>query len=313
MGLRVLWLLLLLVIVSPLAAQDDEAGMLVKGSFESETLGRDYEYFVYLPAGYEASELRYPVVYMLHGRGDDMYAWWNVKDLLDTLIASEELPPLIAVMPDVPSSDRASYYIDSEYTGADFPSEKVETAFFSDLIPHIDASYRTIATRAGRVIAGYSMGGYGAIRYALAHPDVFQSAIVLSPAVYTPQPPLDSSARLFGAFGVGDTLFDEARYESLNYPALIESFKAAELPLYLFLAVGDDEWKHPDSADQLHDLDMETHLLYNRIRRVPRVVPELRVYDGGHDWELWRRGFEEGIRFASRFIAAPQGGDAVQD
>lgn len=294
---------LLLVMMNPLAAQDAPRGTATTASFESETLSRAYEYFVYLPAGYEANaDRRYPVIYLLHGRGDDYYAWLNGIGVLDTLIAAGDIPPVIAIMPDVPSSDRASYYIDSAYTGADFPTEPVETAFFNELIPYVDATYPTIATREGRVIGGYSMGGYGALRYALAHPDVFIGAIVLSPAVYTPQPPQDSSTRLFGAFGVGEMLFDEARYASLNYPALFESFVTSNLALYMFIAVGDDEWKNPAPEDYLHDIDLEAHLLYNRARRVPKLLAELRVYDGGHDWNVWRRGFEEGLRYISRFL-----------
>lgn len=297
-------LILLLVTMKPLAAQDAPRGQTTAASFESQTLGRAYDYYVYLPAGYdEQSDQRYPVLYLLHGRGDDYFAWLNGIGVLDKLIAAGDIPPLIAIMPDMPSSKRASYFIDSAYTGADFSAEPVETAFFSDLIPHIDASYPTITKREGRVIGGYSMGGYGALRYALAHPDTFIGAIVLSPAVYTPQPPQDSSTRLFGAFGVGDTLFDETRYTELNYPALFDSFVASDLALYMFIAVGDDEWKNPTVEDQYHDIDMEAHLLYNRARRWPKLLAELRVYDGGHDWDVWRRGFEEGLRYVSRFLA----------
>ena len=62
------------------------------------------------------------------------------------------------------------------------------------------------------------MGGYGAIRYSLAHPDLFVASIVLSPAVYIPKPPDDSSTREFGAFGRGHDLFSTPIYKSLNYP-----------------------------------------------------------------------------------------------
>ena len=300
-----LWCLVLIwgmAMVPNAAAQDDAGGTVDMARFESATLGRDYEYHVYLPAGYADSGLRYPVIYLLHGRGDDLYGWLNGVNVLDSLIASGEISPVIAIMPDMPSSDRASYYIDSAYTGADFPAEPVETAFFADLIPHVDATYRTLATREGRAVGGYSMGGAGAIRYTLAHPDQFAAGIVLSPAVYVPLPPVDSSTRLFGAFGVGETLFDETQYTALNYPALFEPFAATELSVALFIAVGDDEWKNPTEEDRLHDLDMEAHLFYNLARRVPRLLAEFRVYDGGHDWDVWRPGFEEGLRYVNRFL-----------
>ena len=82
------------------------------------------------------------------------------------------------------------------------------------------------------------------MRYSLAHPDLFGAAIVLSPAVYFPEPPDDSSTREFGAFGKDKRLFVEKIYRQLNYPALFESFEATGLPLPMFIAVGDDEFKN---------------------------------------------------------------------
>lgn len=273
---------------------------IIRTDFFSETLQRTYQYQIYLPSGYDASTENYPVIYLLHGRGDTMDAWLNIRGSLDQLIASGDIPPLIAVLPDMPSNDRASYYIDSQYTGNLYRAEAVETAFFADFIPHIDQTYRTNAERAGRFIGGYSMGGYGAIRYALAHAEQFTGALILSPAVYTPLPPVDSSTREFGAFGLGDQLFDEAIYQSLNYPALIENMDFSPTPLDFFIAVGDDEWKHPAPEDRLHDLDVESHLFFNQVARVSAFTAQFRVYDGGHDWLVWERGFIEGIQFLMR-------------
>ena len=210
-------------------------GEIQQAKFASATLGRDYHYYIYLPAGYETSGKRYPVFYLLHGRGDNMSAWATITRDLDRLFASGDLPPFLAVMPDFPSSSKAGYYVDSAYTGVDYPAEAVETAFFTELIPEIDKAYRTIPDRQSRAVAGYSMGGYGALRYLLAHPDKFMGAVVMSPAVYTPLPPAGSSTREFGAFGKGSQLFDAAAYQSKNYPALWAGFHRREtqiLPLY---------------------------------------------------------------------------------
>lgn len=286
------------------SAQGETAGTMQSVEFASETLGESVAYNLYLPAGYDASDKRYPTLYLLHGRGDDMRGWTQIADTLDTLIADGKIPPVIAILPDAPWSERASYYVDSQYTGTPV-GMSVETAFTQELVAHVDAAYRTVADRSARVVGGYSMGGYGAMRYVLAHPDVFSAAIVLSPAVYYPLPPVDSSTREFGAFGVGDGLFDEAVYQSLNYPALLETFDAAHLPVAMFIAVGDDEWKNENPDDYLHDLDMEAHLLFNRVARVQSITSEFRVYDGGHDWVVWRRGFVEGMQFlASRLRSA---------
>src|SRR5688572_22828110 len=85
-----------------------EPGTISAASFRSVTLGEDIAYNVYLPAGYEGSDKRYPVLYLLHGRGDSMAAWTQVKGELDAMIAAGEIPPLIAIMPDAPWSSRAS-------------------------------------------------------------------------------------------------------------------------------------------------------------------------------------------------------------
>src|SRR5436190_19954759 len=86
-------------------------GTLTSSSFRSTTLGEDVAYNVYLPAGYSSTAKRYPVLYLLHGRGDSMSAWTQVKGRLDALIADGSIPPTIAIMPDAPWSTRASYYV----------------------------------------------------------------------------------------------------------------------------------------------------------------------------------------------------------
>jgi enterochelin esterase-like enzyme len=285
-----------------MAAQENGESQILDVDFNSETLERTYQYKVYLPEGYDRSEQSYPVIYLLHGRGDTMAAWLNVRSTFDELIANESIPPMIAILPDMPSSDRGNYYVDSAYTGMLYHGEAVETAFFTDLIPHVDSSYRTLAQRESRMVGGYSMGGYGAIRYSLAHPDTFMGAIVLSSAVYTPLPPKDSSTREFGAFGDDVDLFNEDIYTRLNYPALLSDF-SSEYRLNLFIAVGDDEWKHPDLEDREHDLDFESHRFFNSVSRVPSIVSEFRVYDGGHDWDVWQTGFIEGIRYLSQYLS----------
>jgi enterochelin esterase-like enzyme len=293
-----------LVLVAAGSVSAAAQGTISSKSFRSATLGEDIAYNVYLPSGYADSTSRYPVLYLLHGRGDSMSAWTRVQSELDSLIAAGDIPPLIAVMPDAPWSSRASYYVDSEYTGAD-PGRKVETAFIRDLIPHVDATYRTLTTRNGRGIGGYSMGGYGALRYSLAYPELFGASIVLSPAVYVPTSPSDSSTREFGAFGQGGSLFVDANYKRLNYPALLGPFAQKGLTSHMFIAVGDDEFKNPAPADAIHDLDFEAHVLFNQIVRVPNMTSELRVVDGGHDWDVWTPTFVEGVKDIFTYIGAP--------
>lgn len=172
--MKTMWMLLIVVLLlSPLTAYSQGGGTVVADSFVSATLGRPYQFNVYLPAGYQESESRYPTVYLLHGRGDTKDAWLNIRDMLDRMIAEGAIPPVIAVLPDMPSLSAAGYYIDSQYRGG----EALERAFFNDLIPYVDSTYHTLADPGSRIVGGYSMGGYGAMRYALAHPEVFAGAL----------------------------------------------------------------------------------------------------------------------------------------
>src|SRR5262245_20509588 len=90
-----------------------ETGSIAEGGFRSAELGVDLNYLVYRPAHYETARMSgLPVLYLLHGRGDSMDAWRKAKDDLDQLIFEKRILPLIAIMPDAPSSRRAGYYVD---------------------------------------------------------------------------------------------------------------------------------------------------------------------------------------------------------
>lgn len=282
------------------------AGALEEHSLSSQALGRELRYAVYLPVGYAESGQRYPVLYLLHGRGDNLASWARIKPELDALIAAGAVPPLVAILPDAPTSQRGNYYVDSAYTDAALPGAPVETALLTELRPHVEAAYRVHTDRAARLVGGYSMGGYGALRYLLAYPEVFSGALVLSPAVYTPLPPADSSAREFGAFGRGAERFVAEVYERQNYPALLAGFAAKGLSVRLFIAAGDDEYKNPDPAEAGHDIDLEAHLIFNRVTRIPGIAAELRILDGGHGWDVWTPAFVEGLRFLGQALRRPE-------
>ena len=98
------------------------------------------------------------------------------------------------------------------------------------------------------------------------------------------------------------SLFVEKIYQELNYPAVFPSFSATGLTLPMFIAVGDDEFKNPNPKDCIHDLDFEAHVLFNQAVRVPNMTAELRVVDGGHDWDVWGPEFVEGAKYIFRFL-----------
>ena len=257
--------------------------------FESEALGRAWAYSVYLPGGYDDSNLEYPVIYLLHGSGGDETSWNEGIAVIDRLIEDGTIPPTMAVAP----ASGSSWWTDSV--------EPFETAMLKDLIPEIDSKYRTIASREGRGVAGLSMGGYGALRYALVYPDVFGAATVLSPALYDDQPPPDSSARSTGAFG---NPFEPDLWTERNYPATLANYVAGDNEVPMFIAVGDDDWNEP--AGWEYNVEYQAVRLFERLNKEAESPAELRVVNGGHDWELWSPMFAEGLRYMFEALRFPR-------
>ncbi|MEI6057284.1 MAG: hypothetical protein WCR55_14660, partial [Lentisphaerota bacterium] len=81
-----------------------------------------------------------------------------------------------------------------------------------------------------------------------------------------------------------------------NYPSAILVFEASKLTSKVYIAVGDKEWKNPP-PDEMHDLDMEAHLMFNKVCRVKGVTVEFRVMDGGHDWDVWLPAFTDAMKY----------------
>jgi S-formylglutathione hydrolase FrmB len=138
---------------------------------------------VYLPPGYaEAGSRRYPVIYLLHGFQGSYKQWmaggkeWNIRDAMDRQIAAGKVREMILVMPDARNKYGGSFYTNSPTTG------NWEDFLARDLVGFIDKKYRTLRRPASRGIAGHSMGGYGAIRLAMKHPDTFGAVYSLSAA-----------------------------------------------------------------------------------------------------------------------------------
>ncbi|MDQ3398937.1 MAG: esterase family protein [Deinococcota bacterium] len=281
-----------LILLTPGAAQESTtalAGRIMTEEFSSSTLGRTWMYNVYLPDGYNSSNLEYPVIYLLHGSNGNESSWDEGIRVLDGLIQAGEVPPAIAIAP----ASGYSWWVDT--------LEPFETAITKDLIPHVDTTYRTIEDREGRAIAGFSMGGYGTLRYALVYPEVFGAATVLSPALYDQQPPPDSSARSTGAFG---DPYDPELWTELNYPASLESFKSKGLEVPVFIAVGDDDWNEP--AGWEFNVEYQSVLLFERLNKEAGSLAELRVVNGEHDWELWSPMLVEGLKYMFAFLRFPR-------
>ncbi|MHC4191925.1 MAG: alpha/beta hydrolase-fold protein, partial [Planctomycetota bacterium] len=134
-------------------------------TFYSQSVARELVFNIILPAGYENSGKRYPVLYLLHGRGGGL-DYWPVMGVAEYVAKLD----LIVVMPDV----GVSWYVNwAESVGGE--KNNWEDCITKDLIGFVDAHYRTVASREGRAISGASMGGYGALTLGFLHPDLFCS------------------------------------------------------------------------------------------------------------------------------------------
>jgi endo-1,4-beta-xylanase len=146
-------------------------------TFRSASMQREVGYCLYLPPGYEKdTQRRYPVIYHLHGAGGNETRSVYSASVLHEGILAGKLPELIMVFP---NGGRSTMYQDSG--DGRFMAE---TMMIKELIPHIDATYRTIADRKARCIEGFSMGGRGSTHLAMRFPELFASLFNQSGNVY---------------------------------------------------------------------------------------------------------------------------------
>lgn len=239
-------------------------GTVSKEWYPSPTLGMSRRLTVYTPAGYEDSISRsYPVFYLLHGMGGDEDAWnelGQASAVLDNLIASGKVEPMIVVMPNgnaelaaAPGYTQAGMYTPlAEHSVAE--QGKFESSF-PDIINYIDHHYRTIPDKAHRAIAGLSMGGGHAWRTSMMFPDTFDYVGLFSAAVR------------WNGTGVGQS------DESLDNP-LRRQF--ANTPKLYWIGIGD--------KDFLYDINVEYRTLLDSLD----LPYEYHESSGGHTWNNWR-------------------------
>src|SRR6187399_330056 len=147
-------------------------------SFHSTLVNRDLNYAIYLPPSYEGSTKKYPVLYFLHGLNENEMRWstrGGADLVLDKLIGEGKLGEFIVALPAV---DSQSFYTNARNGGAPW-----EDVVVKEFIPMVESSYRVNATRATRAISGISMGGYGSLKIAMKHPEMFSAVSAFSAAL----------------------------------------------------------------------------------------------------------------------------------
>lgn len=244
----------------------DERPIVRDAQFHSASLKRDMRYRILLPAEYEKGG-RYPVLYLLHGLYGD-YQNWDTRTGLENY--ARKLHFLI-VMPDADDS----WYANS----VTVPADKFEDYIAKDLIPEIDAKYRTIRERHARAIAGISMGGYGALKFGLKYPELFAFAGSLSGALNAARD-LDERRpefreKLLTVFGASENPF---RRESDPF-SLLSNPHQIPYP-YFYLSCG--------TADLL----LETNRAFVQQLSTKNIPYEYHETPGGHTWDYWDRALQ---------------------
>ncbi len=254
----------------------------------SKLLGRVVRYSVYLPGGYETSQRRYPVVYLLHGADGGETDWveaGNMQQTVDAGIEQGNLPPMIVVMPDADNS----YYMNNVKGSVPY-----EDFFVQELIPLIDSTYRTRAKRDYRALTGLSMGGYGSLMLSLHHPELFVSCAALSAAVFTDEQIVGMSeefynprfADLLGA-GKGQSRLTP-QWKKYSILEMVKTYPEENLKkVKIYLDCGDDDFLTRGNC-MLH--------LSLTDRKIPH---QYRVRDGAHTWTYWRTGLLDALKFLS--------------
>ena len=310
-------------------ASGGPGGRVVVDSFRSQALGKRKHVLVWLPPSYEQSRRRYPVAYYLHGAFGDETNWTKLGHLDGTLdsLTVAGMPEMIVVMPDGDDSWYTTWNFLGDEPGcrrahaapntepADsycVPWPHYDDYIARDLVAYIDRTYRTLADRQHRGIAGLSMGGYGAVMFALEYPTVFGAAAshsgVLAPLVGLPHTRGDSVPRYA-------TAVDSAR---LNYGALWGTLR---------LALGKDTaaWyardparaatrlaaAHPDLRPRLR-IDCgsdDPYLAQNRAFKAALDSlgwpVEYTEWPGSHSWDYWRRHSVESLNWLSHLLSMP--------
>ncbi|MGF1558097.1 MAG: alpha/beta hydrolase [Flavobacteriaceae bacterium] len=256
-------------------------------SMTSKILKSERKYAIYLPPDYETSARSYPVLYLLHGAGDDQTGWVQFGEVLriaDNAIKDGSATPMIIVMPDANTGKRG-YFNVGEWKYEDF--------FFDEFMPHIEQKYRIKQEKRFRAVAGLSMGGGGTFMYALHRPDLFSSACPLSASV--------------GALNVDELKERLKRTESVLTETEIQQYFEHNSALQLIDAMSAESIKsvkwYIDCGDD--DFLYEGNSLVHIALRKKEVPHEFRIRDGGHSWGYWREALPAVLSFVSNTFHQP--------
>jgi enterochelin esterase-like enzyme len=281
-------LCLIIMAISVCAVSSQSGGVVIESlTLESEILNMERKYAVYLPPDYELSDRFYPVLYLLHGGGDDHTGWvqfGEVKGITDRAISEGTATPMIIVMPDAQTGQRG-------YLNSIQGDWRFEDFFFDEFMPHVENQFRIRKQKRYRAISGLSMGGGGSFLYAMHRPDLFIASCPLS-AYAGPLSVDQLRQRLERSGPVNLSDVDLSDYfDKHSAAALAESMDPEALSsVKWFIDCGDDDF--------LYEGNSLIHIAFKK-KDVPH---EYRVRDGGHTWTYWRASLPDVLSFISGYF-----------
>jgi putative tributyrin esterase len=228
-------------------------------SFHSAALDREMAYCVLLPEGYQSSQERYPVLYLLHGLFGDENDW-----LAKTKLAEHAASLRLIVV--TPEGD------DSWYTNsAADPRNRYEDYIATDLIREVESHYRVNPSHGARFIAGLSMGGYGALKMGMKHPELFAMVGAFSAAGLNA-----STEREWQTVNLAFGPPGDPAHASNNLYAIAAKTDAKTLPFFMITCGYSDGLRNDDL--QMASLMRELGVRY-----------EYHEFPGRHEWPVWDR------------------------
>ncbi len=273
-------LLAVLALSASVSAKDYETVEIASPHLGGMTVG----FNIILPRDYATSTRRYPVLYLLHGYTDHYPAWLSYSRITDYARGYQE----IIVMPEGDNGFYTNSYEDANLGWEDF--------ILLDLIPYVDSHYRTVATRHGRAIAGLSMGGCGAMKLGLKHPDMFAAVASLSGALaaarrreaHADDP--EFQKLIANVFGPAD---NPGRAQEDPFE-LAKKVPPGQLP-QLYISVGSGDFllqQNRDFVKLLSDL---------------KIPYQYREFPGKHEWPVWDREIQVVLALQAPVIGASSG------
>ena len=252
-------------------------------TMDSEILGMERKYAIYLPPDYETSERSYPVLYLLHGAGDDQTGWIQFGEVLritDKAICEGSATSMIIVMPDARTGKRGYFNdIQGEWRYEDF--------FFDEFIPFVEDTYRIRSEKRYRAISGLSMGGGGTFMYALHHPEMFIAACPMS-ANCGALSLEDMDRRLQRSGAKVDEKTKEAYFRQNSAVPLVNDMPAEKIKeVNWYIDCGDDDFLFKGNS------------LIHIAMRKKEIPHEFRIRDGDHTWTYWRASLKDVLSFVS--------------